>query len=52
MGGSVPFFHGMQTAGAEEDINENTVASGRGEHKEIKKGREIRDRIIQLKFRF
>jgi hypothetical protein len=37
MGGSVPFFYGMQTAGAEGDINENTVASGRRERKEIKK---------------
>jgi len=32
-----PFFHRMQTAVAEEDINENTVASGRREKKEIKK---------------
>jgi hypothetical protein len=52
MGGSVPFFHGMQTAGTEEDINENTVASGRREKKEIKKERGKRERIIQSKFRF
>ena len=32
-------FHGMQTAGAEGDINENTVASGRRMKKEIKKER-------------
>jgi hypothetical protein len=42
----------MQTAGAEEDINENTVVSDRREIKEINKEREIRERIIQLKFSF
>lgn len=44
------FFHGMQTAGEEEDINENTVVSGIQEKKNKRKTNKIENNKFKIAF--